>query len=346
MILWLASYPRSGDTLVRAILERRFGFKSGERTSASSSTDPVLVRTHLPPEDGRPAVYVVRNGRQATLSYFHHLRRPASRRQEPNLLELVLGYDLHGDWSGHYRDWNPEVRPDTLVLRFERLIAQPEEEISRIAHFLAARDYTCRGPACGGPPCFRRGEVRWAPDASWSPEIEEVFDMRHGALMRELGYVPLDPAADFAPTDSASRAAFFRDLDAFARRARAARDSTETAAKLRAIAQERLELLGNLDIAAQERLRELSELRREVEVRDDAIAALRLAAEGTRVFEAAAHRRMAEVETLTEALREMERVAGERLRVILRLEGDLLRKDRFLRFLQRCFRSAPRRVVP
>ena len=470
MITWLASYPRSGNTLVRTILNRCFGFKSYEReellnevaddyitntighltrsgaweefyAQAAVSPEPVFIKTHLPPEDGNPAVYVVRSGRAAITSYFHHFRE-FSPGEERNLLELVLGHDHYGDWTRHYRGWDPEVRPKTLVVRFERLLQQPGEEIARIGAFIGFQG--CPGGEwtnpferlqCDDPVFFRRGKAEWTPDAAWTPEIEEVFQVRHGTLMKELGYGELDPAADFVRAGHPTRAAFVHDLDELARRSRAARAEFEEAAALRykeqvqltqavqemksdaderlaliedlraahedlvaiaaadvrvleriagerldsidrltgdagnlqsiaqerldsidrltedvrnlqAIARGRLDLIGKLDTAAQERLRDSSELRREVELRDDAIAALRQAAEGSRVFETAATIRLAEMENLTHSLRQMERVAEERLRIVLRLESDLLRKDRLIRFIQKwLWAGVPGRAV-
>jgi len=56
----------------------------------SASADTVFVKTHSPPEDDQPCIYVVRNGRLAILSYYHYLRAffPGSDR---NLIELILG---------------------------------------------------------------------------------------------------------------------------------------------------------------------------------------------------------------------------------------------------------------
>ena len=387
MITWLASYPRSGNTLVRTILNRCFGFKSYEReellnevaddyitntighltrsgaweefyAQAAASPEPVFIKTHLPPEDGNPAVYVVRSGRAAITSYFHHFRE-FSPGEERNLLELVLGHDHYGDWTRHYRGWDPEVRPKTLVVRFERLLQQPGEEIARIGAFIGFQG--CPGEwtnpferlQCDDPVFFRRGKAEWTPDAAWTPEIEEVFQVRHGALMKELGYGELDPAADFVRAGHPTRAAFVHDLDELARRSRAARAEFEEAAALRYKEQVQLtQAVQEMKSDADERLALIEDLRA---AHEDLVA---IAAADVRVLERIAGERLDSIDRLTEdvrnlqaiaqerldlieaqaaSLRQMECVAEERLRIVLRLEADLLRKDRLMRLIQKWF---------
>ncbi len=391
---------------------------------AAVSPEPVFIKTHLPPEDGNPAVYVVRSGRAAITSYFHHFRE-FSPGEERNLLELVLGHDHYGDWTRHYRGWDPEVRPKTLVVRFERLLQQPGEEIARIGAFIGFQG--CPGGEwtnpferlqCDDPVFFRRGKAEWTPDAAWTPEIEEVFQVRHGALMKELGYGELDPAADFARAGHPTRAAFVHDLDELARRSRAARAEFEEAAALRykeqvqltqavqemksdaderlalieelraevalrgaaiddfkaaaaglpvleRIAEKRLDSIDrltedarSLQAVAQERLDLIEALRAEVALRDAAMDDFKAAAAGLPVLEriaaerlesidelsddvrnlqAIAQERLDLIEALAASLRQMECVAEERLRIILRLESDLLRKDRLMRLIQKWF---------
>jgi hypothetical protein len=86
-IVWLASYPRSGNTYLRAILWTCFGLQTGSvypddlfgdsavaqqvghfegtahgQFSADFLRLP-LVKTHEWPVDNRKAIYIVRNGR-------------------------------------------------------------------------------------------------------------------------------------------------------------------------------------------------------------------------------------------------------------------------------------------
>ena len=222
MIIWLASYPRSGNTLLRTVLNKTMGFKSfsdevGEEKifgqsgtsleitgvteieedweifykKASQSDEVFLVKTHRPPRDGQPAIYVVRDGRSACVSYsrFHE---KFTRPSHPSLLGLVLGSDFYGDWSGHYQSW--AARENTFIIRYEDLVSISDESLKNIArHICYAGEITAwENPFFHlhneNPSFFRAGEKTWKGDANWTAWIDSIFFHLHGDLMVELGY--------------------------------------------------------------------------------------------------------------------------------------------------------------
>ncbi|HEX8665878.1 MAG TPA: sulfotransferase domain-containing protein [Beijerinckiaceae bacterium] len=164
MITWLASYPRSGNTLLRMLLRQVFGIRTldlhqtpmspralrhakrdyghlqhrltPERLYSLAKDKPrrYFIKTHEPPLDGSPAIYVVRDGRSATVSYFHYLKTvpgpPAS------LEDTVLGRVHLGSWSEHLEAWDPENRPDTLLLHYQDVVRGDEDVIRKISAFL------------------------------------------------------------------------------------------------------------------------------------------------------------------------------------------------------------------
>src|SRR5690606_21283792 len=93
-VVWLASYPRSGNPFLRTLLFHRFGLSSASIYSndfghnetlgrqvghiehgANGQIDfgdaPVrLIKTHAPPQDDRRAIYVLRDGRAAMVSLY------------------------------------------------------------------------------------------------------------------------------------------------------------------------------------------------------------------------------------------------------------------------------------
>jgi hypothetical protein len=298
MIVWLASYPRSGNTLLRVILKTRFGASSfdseitgpeaGQRDyitetmghmpiepdweafydRASRSQEPHFVKTHRPPKDDQFCIYIVRDGRKATLSFYHHLRHTFPD-ERTTLLELVLGNNYYGDWTTHYRQWDPARRRSTLLVKYESLRADPHPEIARIAAFLGfpnpSRPWENPFPrlqSCDGS-FFRRGTAEWEPDAEWTPQIEDLFQIRHGDLMRELGYGRLDPAKDFANTTDGYDA-LMRDLVTLSKRmkqerAQADRDAAMMLAEIERLsceADKRLSLIVTLSETAHERMAE------------------------------------------------------------------------------------------
>lgn len=103
MIVWLASYPRSGNTFTRIVLHRLYGAptysvyndndpvaqrigpdlvgyrpKPAERAVMGESAEVFFMKTHKRrKDDGYPAIYLVRDGRDAVVSKAHLLASDA-----------------------------------------------------------------------------------------------------------------------------------------------------------------------------------------------------------------------------------------------------------------------------
>ena len=82
MIYWLASFPRSGNSFFRRVCRYNFKFivysKYTEKKAPvdqetlikmAKSPEPYVVKTHDLPMDDAPAIYLVRDGRDALISY-------------------------------------------------------------------------------------------------------------------------------------------------------------------------------------------------------------------------------------------------------------------------------------
>src|SRR5437879_528140 len=94
----LASYPRSGNTFFRVILSHRYGLtvhtdrpppaEWGKIGLVAGAGEPLFYKTHGLPEAGdtRPAVYIVRDGRDALVSYAHFTLAYA---QQPEAAEIT-----------------------------------------------------------------------------------------------------------------------------------------------------------------------------------------------------------------------------------------------------------------
>ncbi len=220
MIVWLASYPRSGNSLVRTILRQSFGLfsysmyndvhdlgASKDRARlvghvsysmswdrfyqiASAKRRYVFVKTHDPPFDDAPAIYIVRDGRSAIVSYRHYFNTFGNR--QVSLLDVVLGDTHFGSWSEHIERWKPERRAGTLLLRYEDIVADPDAAVAAIAdRFGISALKPFRNPFDHQrqefPEFFRRGRT--------DPELKEfdrtavqLFSCLHGAMMSRLGY--------------------------------------------------------------------------------------------------------------------------------------------------------------
>src|SRR5689334_7028983 len=128
MIMWLASYPRSGNTLVRIALKRFFALPTtslytGEDFLSAAlggpapdmtleqiarSVQPWIVKTHeMPGDDCYPAMYLVRDGRDALISYAHYVLHtdhgiPIGGDREAFLKvlrDLIVSTGHFGGWS-------------------------------------------------------------------------------------------------------------------------------------------------------------------------------------------------------------------------------------------------------
>lgn len=225
MIVWLASYPRSGNTLLRTVLHQTLGCGSysdeidpevrrsvamseeaaaeyGRRElpqpweefypRASADRETHFVKTHRPPRDAQPALYVVRDGRSTLVSYERFHKRFHGERAR-TLLELVLGVDYYGDWSGHYARWTERPEGKTLVLRYEELVDASPALLERIAAFVGrSAPRVWKNPFAEmnarNPVFFESGSARWVGNGSWSGLVDAAFFELHGTLMRILGY--------------------------------------------------------------------------------------------------------------------------------------------------------------
>lgn len=157
MIVWLASYPRSGNTFLRAVLHAVYGVptysvyddddpvaqrvgpglvgyrrKPGDRASMAASAELFFVKTHKRRKsDGCPAIYLVRDGRDAVVS---HARLRASLESGASLEELLRGEITRpylasepssGTWGGNVLSWLSGTAAPTVLMRYEQLIVDP-----------------------------------------------------------------------------------------------------------------------------------------------------------------------------------------------------------------------------
>ncbi|MGC1275433.1 MAG: sulfotransferase domain-containing protein [Planctomycetaceae bacterium] len=234
MLVWLASYPRSGNTFLRIILREVFGVETyslyreteetcpvaaggmdRQETDGPSAGDPYdvaryadraeldVVKTHHPPFDDRQAIYVIRDGREAISSYFHYLRDIDHK--DSDMLAVIAGLVSFGSWGDHVRRWDPLSRPNTLLLRFERLVADPIGHIPLLAEFLDIAPIGDRIPTFEelhqiAPKFFRSGRTdSWR--SQFSPNELSLLEALHGDVLAEYGY-PFESPGDVRPGSS------------------------------------------------------------------------------------------------------------------------------------------------
>ncbi|MEM1319708.1 MAG: glycosyltransferase [Bacteroidota bacterium] len=221
-MIWLASFPRSGNTFFRNVLHEVYGISSStfhldaQRPLDQHYEQFPVVKTHLLPGHLKPnsqdikSVYILRDGRDALVSIAHHRKdivQPGSDFYN-NLLEaiLALGGSHFGGWSENVRQWTERA---DVVIRFEDLIQNPIQEIEKLRGLLdlptpqldklpTFESLKFGRPAYGGgkgkdfdsqrlQKHFRRGKVgAWKEEMP--PELEHLFWCQHGATMEKWGY--------------------------------------------------------------------------------------------------------------------------------------------------------------
>ncbi len=178
-IVWLASYPRSGNTWLRFLLYNlhhgapfashqvdKFipSFHKGLTSQHFGSGGPLIVKTHLRYHDEMPlaecttkAIYVFRHPMAVMASNVRYVMRLVRYEEMPLAARAALVSKIvseysdncgllgwhnagYGSWEQNLRSWIGADRDfPVLALRYENLAHQPLAEIDRICSFLGLR---------------------------------------------------------------------------------------------------------------------------------------------------------------------------------------------------------------
>ncbi len=183
-VVWLASYPRSGNTWVRFLLANLMDTPVTNSAAMAQrvpdlhrgwpTLDPAqpfaCIKTHYRPDrlstapmlTGRPltqggAILLVRHPvpvMASNLRYF--LARVVLAPDGPTRAEQTAAFISHwtaeggfrpwteqgfGTWADHVATWRQQAAHlPVMMLRYEDLQADPEREVTRLAHFLGLPD--------------------------------------------------------------------------------------------------------------------------------------------------------------------------------------------------------------
>jgi len=222
MIVWLASYPRSGNTFFRVILNSVFNIKTysiyNDRTDigADEKTSEIVGHEFLPIDfdiekarkedktyyikthellddrvyDRDKVIYLIRDGRESTLSFTNHENTFSTRKI--SIIDVIYGNTFIGAWGEHVASWSPYKRKNTLLIQFEELIKEPVSFIENIADFLDKKPTNQTVPTFAelkavNPKFFRNGKTNsW--ENLYSNEEHIAFWMKNYPQMIEYGY--------------------------------------------------------------------------------------------------------------------------------------------------------------
>jgi len=143
-----------------------------------------LMKTHELQTDDNPAIYIVRNGKAATISLFQFYKKATS------LENIIEGQHGFGTWADHLKSWHPWNRKNTLFLKYEDVLSDLPGTLNTISAFLGVKILSEVLP----PREMIAGvDGRWVKDASHTkPDFSETLSRRfveiNGEMLKKLGY--------------------------------------------------------------------------------------------------------------------------------------------------------------
>ena len=236
MIIWLASYPRSGNTFFRILLNHLYGIKTYsiyndplfKRLPGSAdvighqelemdlgqmenSAELFFVKTHDLISDDHPTLYLIRDGRDAVVSFAHYILTFERNNQGKTIrqrIKTLFGWDefeetlrgliisserYYGGWSNHVTHY--KSRDKTHFIKFEDLLIDPLNHMQQVIRKL---DLQNTSPMPNNIPSFKELHDKWpqffrkGKMGSWrrdiSEELQTLFWKYHGDVMEEMGY--------------------------------------------------------------------------------------------------------------------------------------------------------------
>ncbi len=149
-IVWLASYPKSGNTWTRAFLHNFI--KQGDSVYNINEMNALSTHNALVTHDGVPlhtpqytagAVYITRNPLDVAISYSFHMDMTVDE-----IIEVMgeKGYlfptneksvfQIQGAWSEHVFSWTKRPSPSMFVMRYEDMLDRPFDTFGDLVEFL------------------------------------------------------------------------------------------------------------------------------------------------------------------------------------------------------------------
>jgi hypothetical protein len=227
VIVWVPSFPRSGNTFLRIVLKQLYGVRTSvvydvdgvaERLGAEmvgfierpaaievmrESSEVHFVKTHRQ-RDGQiaetdPAICLVRDGRDALVSWARQRSEADGGRYETELQQMVTRRDRvgTGGWGRNVLSWLQPPAPHRVLLRYEDLVRNPRTNVERAVATVAPRLRplpNARIPSFSelqraDDRFFRRGHTATHRD-ELPDELHELFWSQpdNSAAMRLLGY--------------------------------------------------------------------------------------------------------------------------------------------------------------
>ena len=227
MIVWLASFPRSGNTFLRILLDRLYGVRSStvydvdgvaQRLGTSfvgyadrpasyaamrASNAVHFVKTHrqrdTDVDEADRAICLVRDGRDSLVSWARMMSEADPAAFEPRLREMIERDTPSGtgSWGANVLSWLQPAARQRIALRYDDLIADPVREVTAAMAALVPQLRPLEGADAPDFAALRRTDARFfrrGVVGSYRDELpahlHELFWSRPGnaEAMALLGY--------------------------------------------------------------------------------------------------------------------------------------------------------------
>ncbi len=226
--LFVCGWPKSGNTWCQRLFSGIvWGLDTGVLTDQLAQflqpdihykayyyrfATPMMFKSHLPPKRTyRRVIFLVRDGRDALVSYWRMLKHENPQLSVEDL--FTQGDDLFPcAWENHARQWlaNP-FQSEILTVRYEDLLMRPLEEMRRVTAFIGSTrtdDELSRIISGANIENMRSvaASQGWDNDSSprgetflgtgrsgsfrefMSPALQEAFQRRAGDMLEHFGY--------------------------------------------------------------------------------------------------------------------------------------------------------------
>ena len=205
--IFLVGYPKSGNTwmqnlvaglmyrinteylpdrLTQILVPNLHGFEYYKRIQT-----PMVFKSHfLPQPEYRRVVYLVRDGRDALVSYYHMLRAEEEQISYHQMVNDGLGV-FPCKWHQHVSQWNSNpFAADILWVRYEDLLSDPMKELKRFCEFCRLDRSTSDIQDCIAGNSFEKMKDKekkfgWN-NSEWNPEKSFIRGGRVGDYVAEL----------------------------------------------------------------------------------------------------------------------------------------------------------------
>lgn len=158
--IFLVSYPKSGNTWLRFLIGN---YISGNQCDFNNINliipdihrnpeqclciqYPRFIKSHFPfshhlmTHKYQKVIYLVRDGRDVAVSYYHHLTRNGKIAGEASFQDYNLIFhqgviDNFSNWSNHVNFWLDYSQAEILLIKYEDMKSQPDVVLEKVLKF-------------------------------------------------------------------------------------------------------------------------------------------------------------------------------------------------------------------